>query len=383
MTHKNQSFVRKIMDWLFPYANGGILEYPPNHPRFHDEKYPENNTRPEDLRRAVTVAQSLMERYRQETQVYFVASALNQLADITKAEAVSILSDLPEKLPCDVSIGAGIFRAGVDTRIVLEKIKWWQERAEEGITPIRAAGGIHRLTVHVLLDTLAAAAKGEKLDPEICQTIENIASEYKHKDFTPDDVLALYECGWPKKQVKESTENVTCENASNTDDSSAAGDRQAALDAVDWIENLLQGIVDTEGEHNEKCRLIRIGLRYIIPATLTAPTVDVDTDYDDASVDYLAAAMKQKLDDKREEGRSGWQFPDQCSADDLSRMLREHVEKGDPVDVANFCMMLFNRGDRITKQISSPHEYDCACTVKERYSGHRIDCDVPQRKGDA
>lgn len=42
-----------------------------------------------------------------------------------------------------------------------------------------------------------------------------------------------------------------------------------------------------------------------------------------------------------EKGRSGWE---DLKQDALSRMLREHVEKGDPVDVANFCMMLSYHG---------------------------------------
>ena len=64
---------------------------------------------------------------------------------------------------------------------------------------------------------------------------------------------------------------------------------------------------------------------------------------DDASVDVFAAAMKAKLAQARAKGRSGWQT---CTPEELSRMLREHVEKGDPVDVANFCMFLwtFNHG---------------------------------------
>lgn len=33
--------------------------------------------------------------------------------------------------------------------------------------------------------------------------------------------------------------------------------------------------------------------------------------------------------------------------DRLSRMLRDHVNKGDPRDVANFCMFLWNRGEAI------------------------------------
>lgn len=69
--------------------------------------------------------------------------------------------------------------------------------------------------------------------------------------------------------------------------------------------------------------------------------------WDDASVDAFAMSMKAKMAASRAKGRGGWEDPEQCSADDLSRMLREHVEKGDPVDVANFCMMLGQRGESI------------------------------------
>lgn len=69
---------------------------------------------------------------------------------------------------------------------------------------------------------------------------------------------------------------------------------------------------------------------------------------DDIAVDRFAAAMKAKLAQKRREGRGGWQNRDECSAERLSSMLRDHVGKGDPVDVANFAMMLHQRGDRIT-----------------------------------
>jgi len=68
---------------------------------------------------------------------------------------------------------------------------------------------------------------------------------------------------------------------------------------------------------------------------------------DNAGVDYFASSMKSKLATKREEGRAGWDNPFLCSREELSEMLRDHVEKGDPVDVANFCMMLHQRGEKI------------------------------------
>jgi hypothetical protein len=62
--------------------------------------------------------------------------------------------------------------------------------------------------------------------------------------------------------------------------------------------------------------------------------------YDDYAVDCFAKMMKAKLAKKRAEGRGGWQDPDQCSVEYLSTLLHAHVAKGDPVDVANFCMMI-------------------------------------------
>ncbi|HID8536575.1 TPA: hypothetical protein ACXIMI_001697 [Stenotrophomonas maltophilia] len=71
---------------------------------------------------------------------------------------------------------------------------------------------------------------------------------------------------------------------------------------------------------------------------------------DDLAVDAFAASMKTKMAAARAKGRGGWEDPAQCSADDLSRMLREHLKKGDPRDVANFFMMLHQRGESIVPQ---------------------------------
>jgi hypothetical protein len=72
---------------------------------------------------------------------------------------------------------------------------------------------------------------------------------------------------------------------------------------------------------------------------------------DDAAVDAFAAAMKEKMRISREKGRGGWDDPHTCTDEDLSIMLRVHVGKGDPVDVANFCMMLWNRHSAILKAV--------------------------------
>lgn len=65
---------------------------------------------------------------------------------------------------------------------------------------------------------------------------------------------------------------------------------------------------------------------------------------DDLAVDRFAVAMKAKLALKRSQGRGGWQDPAQCTVAFLSQLLREHVAKGDPVDVGNLAMMIHQRG---------------------------------------
>lgn len=93
-----------------------------------------------------------------------------------------------------------------------------------------------------------------------------------------------------------------------------------------------------------------VALREATQTTPTSSTVEQAQHPDDVAVDAFAAAMKSKLARKRNEGRDGWQDKTQCSQDRLSDLLRQHAGKGDPVDVANFCMMLYQRGELIAQQ---------------------------------
>ena len=68
-------------------------------------------------------------------------------------------------------------------------------------------------------------------------------------------------------------------------------------------------------------------------------------DIDNEAVDKLARAMKNKLAKKREQGYHGWET---CKHGDLVQLLINHVDKGDPIDVANFCAFLFARGESLT-----------------------------------
>lgn len=68
-------------------------------------------------------------------------------------------------------------------------------------------------------------------------------------------------------------------------------------------------------------------------------------DIDNLAVYRLSQAMMSKLAAKREQGRGGWHDPRQCPPDRLAHMLIDHLIKGDVVDVANFCAMIFSRDD--------------------------------------
>jgi len=59
----------------------------------------------------------------------------------------------------------------------------------------------------------------------------------------------------------------------------------------------------------------------------------------------FASAMLHKLEQKAREGRGGWNTS-ACTNEFLARELVNHVLKGDPVDIANFCMMLYWRNGR-------------------------------------
>src|ERR1700733_11147365 len=71
---------------------------------------------------------------------------------------------------------------------------------------------------------------------------------------------------------------------------------------------------------------------------------------DDRFVIKFAIAMSEKLDKKRAEGYDGWR--DECTPEFLAKSFLKHISKGDPVDVANFCMMLNYRlgGPRVMKE---------------------------------
>lgn len=80
---------------------------------------------------------------------------------------------------------------------------------------------------------------------------------------------------------------------------------------------------------------------------------------DDIAVDKFAAAMKEKLAKKRDEGRGGWDDREACPDGFLQGLLLRHLSKGDPIDVGNFAMMIWNRGD----QVYGPRQFNTSDSI--------------------
>lgn len=105
------------------------------------------------------------------------------------------------------------------------------------------------------------------------------------------------------------------------------------------VNDCLDGRDDGKGVSGEPWESVR--------RRLIALSAQAEAHPDDAAVDAFAAAMKAKLAEARAKGRGGWRDKSDCPQQRLSDMLRSHVEKGDPRDVANFACFLWNRGEGI------------------------------------
>ena len=77
---------------------------------------------------------------------------------------------------------------------------------------------------------------------------------------------------------------------------------------------------------------------------------------DDICIDQFAAAMKAKMAKQRAKGYGLWGDQGCCPTERLQTMLRDHIAKGDPVDVGNFAMMLHSRGERTDSSAQSGDE---------------------------
>ncbi|UFS64365.1 hypothetical protein LO749_09310 [Paracoccus denitrificans] len=178
-------------------------------------------------------------------------------------------------------------------------------------------------------------------------------------NYPPSEILGggtTVECGkcratWPVL-TKEIAEDLGSETAvidwfNRRSDLCASGQQVRALE----VDDLAQIIRVVDGNNTlgagelAEAILEAMPVPRIVGALTPAPQPEGHPD--DLAVDRFATAMKAKLAKKRAEGRSGWDRKDECSAEDLTYMLVQHIWKGDPLDVGNLAMMLHQRGERI------------------------------------
>lgn len=69
---------------------------------------------------------------------------------------------------------------------------------------------------------------------------------------------------------------------------------------------------------------------------------------DAIAISKFAEAMATRMHQAAMKGHGGWDDRERCTAADLQVQLRQAVAKGDPIDVANYAMMLHARGERST-----------------------------------
>lgn len=102
------------------------------------------------------------------------------------------------------------------------------------------------------------------------------------------------------------------------------------------VDEAIRGLIEDATGDNAVC-MVRAVLRARLART-AAPSEHPD----DLAVDRFATAMKARMAQKRAEGRSGWERPDECSIESLKGALGR-TPYGRPVDIGNYAMMLWNR----------------------------------------
>lgn len=117
-----------------------------------------------------------------------------------------------------------------------------------------------------------------------------------------------------------------------------------------------------EFEHQEAVKAGLVAAAQVLLALIDAhtPPPPVPIHYDDLAVDRFAAAMKSKLEHARKvKGKSGWETSE-CEDDFLAFELIDHLtkaNKGTFEDIANYAMMLHQRGTSPHTLVATFHTY--------------------------
>lgn len=87
--------------------------------------------------------------------------------------------------------------------------------------------------------------------------------------------------------------------------------------------------------------------KVVLASETTSEQVLIDFDLE-RRIEEFSERMLRKLKHKSRQGYKGWET---CKHGDLVQLLINHVDKGDPIDVANFCAFLFARGESLTEAV--------------------------------
>lgn len=98
-------------------------------------------------------------------------------------------------------------------------------------------------------------------------------------------------------------------------------------------------------EHDEATQRLADTMTNLRNALFPEKPDSVGRAEDNAAVDRFATAMKTRMADKWQQGYKGWDDSEQCSIDHLQQLLADRAVAGDPIDVANFAMMVWNRAE--------------------------------------
>lgn len=83
-------------------------------------------------------------------------------------------------------------------------------------------------------------------------------------------------------------------------------------------------------------------IRYTLAGVLARTAVSQHPD--DEAVDRFASAMHAKMAQARAKGKEGWDDPERCTIDRLIELCDLSLLAAEWVDVANYAMMLWARG---------------------------------------
>jgi len=125
---------------------------------------------------------------------------------------------------------------------------------------------------------------------------------------------------------------------------------EAMQAARDWI------CFDSDLSDLEIIAMLDAAIKAAQTERVIYPKRDRLPDDERKALDAMVSAMSEKLYRKYIEGYSGFEG---ASEEHLNRLLHEHLLKGDPVDVANFCAFLLHNGQRVRlspERVSVPRE---------------------------